>query len=270
MDIRQYLDNPMGKGAIIQGKQLILDDLDKRFEKLKNDKEIESDVYKDGDNYIFHVKLPSESERDNTYDVVVEFSPIDNTSKSDESIINYNVRFFSNCPSFIFTYAYAYNDKGLFIDFLSKNLDEQILKNAPVVKNPMNIVNFEKSIYFACKYLVEEKNLNKQFLKSFVQRFKKRDFIHSIRTQAQIMEEIKKAKLNLKEEKEKERRKDERPKRTKNILNKENTPNGVKLISPKQSTTKEKGVNKVNKIKPKTSTSKSSVNKIKKIKGKKR
>ena len=140
------------------------------------DKKIESDVYKEGDNYIFHVKLPSESERDNTYDVVVEFSPIDKTSLSDESIINYNVKFFSNCPSFIFTYAYAYNDKGLFIDFLSKKLDELVLKNAPVVKNPMNIVNFEKSIYFACKYLVEEKNLNKNYLKSFVQRFKKKDY----------------------------------------------------------------------------------------------
>lgn len=270
MDIRQYLDNPMGKGAIIQGKQLIIDDLDKRFEKLNTDKKIESDVYKDGNNYIFHIKLPSESERDNTYDVVIEFSPVDKTSLSDESIINYNVKFFSNCPSFIFTYAYAYNDKNLFIDFLSKKLDEQVLKNAPVVKNPMNIVNFEKSIYFACKYLVEEKNLNKNYLKSFVQRFKKKDFIHSIRTQAQIMEEIKKAKLLLNDEKEKERRKEDKPKRTKNILNKENTPNGVNLIKPKQSTTKEKGVNKVNKIKPKTSTSKSGVNKIKKIKGKKR
>lgn len=270
MDIRQYLDNPMGKGAIIQGKQLIIDDLDKRFNKLVEDNEIESDIYKDGDNYIFHVKLPSESERDNTYDVVIEFSPIDLTSKSDESILNYNVRFFSNCPSFIFTYAYAYNDKGLFIDYLTKKLDEQVLKNPPVVKNPTNMVNFEKSIYFACKYLVDKKNLNKEFLKSFVQRFKKKDFIYGIRTQAEIMEEIKKANLNLKEEKDKERRKNEKPKRTKNILNKENTPNGVKLITPKQSTSKEKGVNKVNKIKPKKSTSKSGVNKIKKIKGKKR
>jgi len=270
MNIRQYLDNPMGKGAIIQGKQLIIDDLDKRFEKLSRDKEIDSDVYKDGNNYFFHVKIPSESERDNDYDVVVEFSPIDNTSLSDETILNYNIRFFSNCPSFIFTYAYAYNDKDLFIDFLSKRLDEQVLKTAPVVKNPTNMVNFEKSIYFACKHLVEEKNLNKNYLKSFVQRFKKKEFIHSIRTQAEIMEEIKKAKLNLKEEKDKERRKEERPKRTKNILNKENTPNGVNLIKPKQSTTKEKGVNKVNKINSKKSTGKSGVNKIKKIKGKKR
>ena len=269
MDIRQYLNNPMGKGAIIQGKQLILDDLNKRFDKILLEKKIESIVYKDGDNYIFHVKLPSESERDNTYDVVVEFTPVDKTSLSDESILNYNVRFFSNCPSFIFTYAYAYNNSGLYIDFLEKKLDDMVFKSAPTVKNPNNIINFEKSIYFACKYLVEEKNLNKNFLKSFVQRFKKREFVNSIRTQAQIMEEIKKAKLQVKEEKEKERIKNEHPKRTKNILNKENTPNGVNMIKAKTSTTKNSGVNKVNKIKSKSSTAKSGVNKIKKIKGKK-
>ena len=268
MDIRQYLDNPMGKGAIIQGKQLIIDDLNKRFDKLKTDKEFKCDIFKDGNTYIFHVKVPSESERDNDYDVVIEFNPIDKTSLADESIINYNVRFFSNCPSFIFTYAYAYNEKNLFIDYLKKKLDDIVFKSAPTTKNPTNMVNFEKSIYFACKYLVEDKNLNKTFLKSFIQRFKKRDFIHSIRTQAEIMQEIKKSKLKVKEEKDKEKDKYEKPKRTKNVLNKENTPNGVNIIKSKTNTGNGSGVKKVNKINAKKSTAKSGVNKVKKIKGK--
>ena len=34
MNIKQYLDNPMGKGAIIPGKQMILEDLNKRYNKL--------------------------------------------------------------------------------------------------------------------------------------------------------------------------------------------------------------------------------------------
>ena len=273
MDIKQYLDNPMGKGAIIQGKQLILDDLNKRYEKLKSNNEFKCEIYKDGNTFIFHVKVPSESERDNDYDVVIELSPesksiLDKTLLSDESLLRYNMRVFSNCPSFIFTYAYAYNEHELFIDYLQKRLDDLVFKSAPTTKNPMNMVNFEKSIYFACKYLVEEKDMKKNSIKSFAQRFKKKDFIASIRTQAEIMQEIKRAKLALKDEKDKELTKNKKPERTKNIMNKENTPNDVKMIKSTKSNTTQKNVKNINVIKAKKSSGNSGVKKIKKIKGK--
>lgn len=269
MNIKQYLDNPMGKGAIIQGKQFIIDDLNKRYEKLLLDKKFEVESFKDGDNYIFHIKVPSESERENTYDVVLEFYPKDATDKADESIQNYELKFFSNCPSFIFTYAYAYKLHGHFIEELSKKLDDQIFKQAPVIKNPSNIVNFEKSLYFACKYLIEEKSLLKNYLKSMVQRYKKREFHHSIRTQEEIMNEIKREKNKIKIEKDKIKQEEKRPKRTKNIMNDSNSPKSVNIVNPKQSSGKST-INKVNKINPKKSTSKSksSVSKVNKIKGK--
>ena len=40
MNIRQYLDNPMGKGAIIPGKQMIVDDFNKRYKSLTSNKKL--------------------------------------------------------------------------------------------------------------------------------------------------------------------------------------------------------------------------------------
>lgn len=271
MNIKQYLDNPMGKGAIIPGKQMILEDLNKRYNKLISEKEIQCIGYKNGDNYLYHLIIPSESERDNTYDVVLEFIPKDKTDIADEVITNYDIKFFSNCPSFIYTYAYAYNLNGVFIDYLDKKLQKEIFKMPPLVKNPNNTVNFEKSIYYACKYLVENKDhLTKLYLKSTAKRYNKKEFFNSIRHHDQIINEIKKAKIKLKEEKEREAKANKPYKRTKNKMDHKNSPNSVNLIKPKKTTVKNKSnVNKVNKINSKksiTTRGKSNVKKVNKIK----
>lgn len=270
MDIRQYLDNPMGKGAIIPGKQMIVDDFNKRYTSLTSNKSIDCKIYKNKELYYFHLIIPSESERDNTYDIVIEFSPKDKTDKGDESIINYDIRFFSNCPSFIYTYAYAYNLNGVFIDFMDKKLQKDIFKKPPLVKNPNNTVNFEKSLYYACKYLMDEKKyLTKNFLKSAALKFNKRDFLYSIRDHDKIMDEIKKANNKLKKEKEKEAKENKSYKRTKNKMERSNSPNAVKMITPKKSTSDKSSVNKVKKTtakKTSMNSGKSGVNKVKKIK----
>lgn len=271
MNIRQYLDNPMGKGAIIPGKQMIVDDLNKRYKSLTSNKSIECKIYNSKEIYYFHLTIPSESERDNDYDVVIEFSPKDKTDKGDESIINYNIKFFSNCPSFIYTYAYAYNLNGIFIDFMTKKLQKEIFKKPPLVKNPNNIINFEKSLYFACKFLMEEKKyLTKNFIKSASLKFNQKDFLYSIRSHDKIMDEINKAKSKLKQKKEKEEKENKPHKRTKNKMEHSNSPNSVKLIKPKKTTVanNKSGVNKIKKTSAKKSItqSKSGVNKIKKIK----
>lgn len=269
MNIRQYLDNPMGKGAIIPGKQMILEDFNRRYNTLTNNKSIQCKIYNNKDIYYFHLIIPSESERDNNYDVVIEFSPKDKTDKGDESIINYDIRFFSNCPSFIYTYAYAYNLNGVFIDFMTKKLQKEIFKKPPLVKNPNNIVNFEKSLYFACKFLMDEKkHLTKNYLKSASLKFKQKDFLYSIRDHDKIMDEIRKAKDKLKKQKQKEEKDNKPHKRTKNKMEPSNSPNSVKLITPKKSTVDKSGVNKIKKTTAKKSISKgkSGVNKIKRIK----
>ena len=55
MNIRQYLDNPMGKGAIIPGKQMIVDDLNKRYKSLTSNKSIECKIYNSKEIYYFHL-----------------------------------------------------------------------------------------------------------------------------------------------------------------------------------------------------------------------
>ena len=270
MNIREYLDNPMGKGAIIPGKQAIINDYNTRFDKLIEDKKFSIKIYKDKDDYYFHIIQVTESERENDYDVVIKFYPKDKTNKAEDSIINYEVSFFSNCPSFTYTYAYAYNNAGLLIDILAKKYDEKILSMAPVVKNPSNMINFEKSLYFACKYILyDPKYVSKTYLKSAAQKFGKRNFINSIRTNNMIEFEIQKANKVLQEKKKKEARKNSKllP-HNKNKMKKENSANVVKYTNPKKSTVQNKPKSSVNKIKAKKSTS--SANNVKIIKGRKR
>lgn len=265
MNIREYLDNPMGKGAIIPGKQAIISDYDARFKKLIEDNKFSIKIYKDKDDYYFHIIQGSESERGNDYDVIIKFYPKDKTNKAEDSIINYEISFFSNCPSFTYTYAYAYNVVGLLIDILAKKYDEKILSMNPVVKNPSNMVHYEKSLYFACKYILYDPKLtSKAYLKSAAQKLKKRDFVNSIRTDAMIDFEIKRQNKILKDKKDKEAKKKQKilP-HTKNTMKKENSANVVNYIGPTKSTVKSKSKSSVNTIKAKKSTSKSGVRKIK-------
>lgn len=266
MNIREYLDNPMGKGAIIPGKQAIITDYNARFNKLIEDNKLSIKIYKDKDDYYFHIIQNSESERENSYDTVIKFYPKDKTNKAEDSIINYEISFFSNCPSFTYTYAYAYNNVGLLIDILSKKYDDKVLSLAPLTKNPSGMIHYEKSIYFACKYILyDPKFLSKAYLKSAAQKFGKRNFVNSIRTSSQIEYEIQKATKILQEKKKKEARKNSKllPHNT-NKMKKENSANAVNYINPKKSTVKNKAKSSVNTIKSKKSTaSKSGVNKIK-------
>lgn len=270
MNIREYLDNPMGKGAIIPGKQAIITDYNARFDKLLENNKFSIKIYNDKDVYYFHVIQESESERENDYDIVVMFYPKDKTNKAEDSVINYEVSFFSNCPSFTYTYAYAYNKAGLLIDILKKKYDDKILSMRPVVKNPNNMVNFEKSLYFACKYILyDPKYTSKAYLKSASQKFGKRNFIQTIRTSAMIEYEIQRQNKMLQEKKRKEARKNKKPAPyNTNKMKKENSANVVNYIKPKKSTVQDKSKSSVNTIKAKKSTSQKSG--IRVIKGRKR
>lgn len=246
--LQEYLDNPMGKGSTaIMNRQLIKSDLDTRFEKLlKENKKFEYKVYQDKFDYYFHFMIPSESERNNTYDVVLQFTKGEHGLIEDPSLKNYTLKFFSNCPSFVYTYAYVYNDYELMIDFLKGKYDDITLTDSPITRNPGEIINFEKSIYFACKYLDSNKTLmNKIVIAATVKKLNKNELFKKIRATSTIMLEIKK---------ENNRLKDDKKKKTEPIKKSRDLPLSNKVRGSKSS-----GVTKINKIKP-----------LKKIQGKKK
>lgn len=124
-----------------------------------------------------HVKVPSETVGNFYYDVLMEFD----IGKSTKNIEDCDIRIFSNCPSFVYTYAYVFyhlgesaptnksNKKpsGLLIGFLSKKipndrllipgteakLGDDVINNPPVVRNPAGLPLFDKSIYHAIFFI---------------------------------------------------------------------------------------------------------------------
>ena len=204
--IDEYLENPMGKGSTaISNRKLIQNDLNDRYDELiKKHKDFKHYIYHDNINFYIHILIPSESERDNTYDVVIEFTPSDQDVSNDVTLKRYHIKVFSNCPSFTYTYAYVYNNYDMMIDFLRNKYDSIVLRDNPTVKNPGEIINYEKSIYFACKYISSHSGLmNKLSLSAISKKINKVDFSKTIRNTDKIELEIKKENNRLKDEKQK-------------------------------------------------------------------
>jgi hypothetical protein len=111
------------------------------------------------DAYYFHVKIPSESQKDGKvhYDVVIRFF----TDRADVSISShlrdYYIQFFSNSPGFIYNYAILYKNNGFLIDSLYTKLDPRYFDKLPQKKNPKMELSYDKSIYFTCRFLNEKK-----------------------------------------------------------------------------------------------------------------
>lgn len=204
MKIDEFLKNPMGKGAIIPGKEDLLRGLDYRFKLMNENKNIEMNIYTLKNNVFYHVIIPTENrERDNSYDVVIKFVETDKSDKFDQTYRQYQIEFFSNCPSFTYGYAYVANINGYLVKELTNKYEPQVLKYPPVSKNPGLIFGYEKSIYFACKYIMNDKVvLSKSYVDSHAIELTPQ-ILNSIRHMNLIEEQYKRADKVMREEKRK-------------------------------------------------------------------
>lgn len=111
------------------------------------------------DSYYIHVKVPSESQKDGKYeyDVVIRFFTDNPEVQAQETLKNYYVQFFSNSPSFMYQYAYLYNKEGFLIETLYNKLDADYIDVPPEKTNADMKKSYDKSIYFACRFLSEQK-----------------------------------------------------------------------------------------------------------------
>lgn len=179
MKLKEFLGEymPLSKGAVKIPIQPIITNYRNRYEQLqKNHKDFSYDVYKTREGrMIVHVKVPSESLNRFYYDVLIELE----VSRSTTSIEDCDVRFFSNCPSFVYTYAYVFyhldpdqdqkktKRTGLLIPNLTRKiprdrllvpgveekLPDDVLEKAPVLRNPRYLTIPDKSIYHAIFFL---------------------------------------------------------------------------------------------------------------------
>ena len=156
MTYDQYIQNPMGvKNAVISNREMYRTMYTDKLNKIlvRESGKVVYYLYKSNKKYYAYIKVPSEVVPKFYYDVIIEFSEPDGGAKiSDRTLRNYNVRFYSNDPSFVFTFAHAFIKNKIFLDTYKDKMSQLAIEQNPDEKNPTNQVGYVKSLYFA--YLI--------------------------------------------------------------------------------------------------------------------
>lgn len=168
--LKTFMQNPLGGGSSFQNRKLIADGLFNNFLKLiKKNKKFKVRVYDISNDVYIQVLVPSETIDNFYYDVVIKF--ITGTNKV--NLVNCNIQVFSNSPSFVFTYAYAYNNDNLLIDELKDKLHKKSLTEIPKVKNTELVTGYEKTIFYALFYIEQENLLMRSMFANMILRTNK-------------------------------------------------------------------------------------------------
>lgn len=152
--LSEFLFKPFGKGS----PQDKINEYEASYAKYKNSIKLNAHT-KIEDAYYFHVKIPSESQKDGNvyYDVVIRFFTDSAVSLMSTHLRDYYIQFFSNSPGFIYNYAVLYKNAGYLITDLYAKLDPRYFDKLPEHTNANLDLSFDKSIYFACKFLNTQK-----------------------------------------------------------------------------------------------------------------
>lgn len=168
MTLDQYILNPMGKhNAVLNAsaRENIRNTYMRKFDNilLRENGKIEYYLYKDSKSNTFwiHVKVPSEIVKNFYYDVIFKFSATQNVDSGGQDLFKYNVKFYSNDPAFVFTYAHVFLENNLFIKELSSKMSREALRKDPKEKNANKDIGYVKAIYFAY-LLMQNRKLNKK------------------------------------------------------------------------------------------------------------
>lgn len=196
MLMSEYLQNPAGKGSAIGNVAKTREDLKNQYLKLEN--KIKHKIYVFRKYAIYHIIIPSKDEtRDNTYDVIIEFNMNDLTSEAID-ISSLDFALFSNCPSFVYTYANVFYNKQMLCKWLLNKYNPQVRKNLPERRNAYNVIGFERSIYLAMLY-IKSKHIDRLdvITNTATKVHAYSQISQYVRTQDDIMQSYKKDKLKV-------------------------------------------------------------------------
>lgn len=181
---KEYISNPMGRStAVVSNRQLYDQFYRSKLDKImvRENGKISYKLYRAKHKYYAHLKIPSETVSNFYYDVVIEFSEPDKIiGDGRPTLTNYNVRFFSNDPAFVFNFVHAFNKNDLFITDLKDKMSSTALKTVGKEKNPKDEVGYVKSIYFAYLIMVQRDLFNKlKYTISYNEKIMKADIAHA-------------------------------------------------------------------------------------------
>ena len=157
MTFDEYIQNPMGeKNSVISNRTMYRNYYQGKLDTLlvRENGKVDYKAYHDKKKFILYIKIPSEVVPNFYYDVLIEFrEPKMKLIAADLS--KYDVRFYSNDPSFVFTFAHAFKKNDMFFMDFADKMSERALKEKADEKNQKDIVGYVKSLYFA--YLIMRK-----------------------------------------------------------------------------------------------------------------
>lgn len=148
----QYINNPLGeKSSVITNRGMYQKMYKEKLDKilLREGGKVKYTLYTSKENYYIHFKIPSEVVNKFYYDTIIEFYPPDAIKAKSDSLRDYYVKFYSNDPAFVYTFAHAFIKNDLFIEDLTPKMSKESVKNVAKEKNPKNLVGYVKSLFFA-------------------------------------------------------------------------------------------------------------------------
>jgi len=81
--------------------------------------------------------------------------------------VHRDMKYYSNSPAYQFIYEYVLYHRGLIPDSLTPVLSNIAISNPPRIKNPDQILGFEKSLYAAGRVLSEGSYLTFNYINSY-------------------------------------------------------------------------------------------------------
>ena len=156
MTFHDYIQNTMGReNAVISNRVMYRNLYQEKLDKIlvREAGKIDIKAYHVGKRYICYLKIPSEVIDKFYYDVLIEFRAPKKITGND--LKEYLVRFYSNDPSFVYTFTHAFVKNDLFFKDFENKMSKKAIKERGKEKNPADQVGYVKSIYFA--YLIMSK-----------------------------------------------------------------------------------------------------------------
>ena len=194
----EQIVKPFNSGFSAVSIKYLLENLQKRYLVNIEPNITTVDAIKEKDNYFILVKIPSESNTEYKsdkifYDVIIELLPPNKSYLNNESVRDYDVRVYSNCPSFTYTFTYVYYKKDALIKMPKGAYTKKALSKAPKVRNPLLLFGIEKTLWFAICYIDKNKLFKRSNLEALIKDDSKlKDLIkeHKIIGQDQKLEEV--------------------------------------------------------------------------------
>jgi hypothetical protein len=164
---------PFNKGFSALQIKLVMNDLVYRYtQNIKN--KIKVRAFKENNDYFIYTQVPSESNDEYPdsapihYDVIIQLIPPNKASLAWDSIREYDVKVFSNIPSFVFTFNYVYHRQRALIDMPRGYYTQKALMEKARVRNPLNLLGIDKSLWFTIYYCDDRRLFRRLQLYSFL------------------------------------------------------------------------------------------------------